>query len=215
MNRILFTAAAGALAMYFLDPQGGRRRRVRTRDKAEHVARRIRDAYDVTLRDTRHRAMGIKAMGRRILRRGPVDDETLAGRVRAVLGRYVSHPHAVEVTVSDGEVGLAGPILAHEVPGLMRAVKHVDGVRRVSNQLVVHKEPGNVSFDYYENGQDPNEFAIIETFADGAAGAAHVATEHASTFFAWMPAMITTKPLINYQDLDGDAWSEMAEVSPE
>jgi uncharacterized membrane protein len=145
MNRILFSAAAGALAMYFLDPQGGRRRRVRTRDKAEHVARRIRDAYDVTLRDTRHRAMGIKAMGRRILRRGPVDDETLGGRVRAVLGRYVSHPHAVEVTVSDGEVGLAGPILAHEVPGLMRAVKRVDGVRRVSNQLVVHKEPGNVS----------------------------------------------------------------------
>jgi len=79
----------------------------------------------------------------------------------------------------------------------------------------VRQEPGNVSFDYYENGQDPNEFAIIETFADGAAGAAHVATEHASTFFAWMPAMITTKPLINYQDLDGEAWSEMAEVSPE
>src|SRR6266852_5413362 len=121
MNRILFSAAAGALAMYFLDPQGGRRRRVRTRDKAERVARRMRDAYDVTLRDTRHRAMGIKAefdaMGRRILRRGGVDDETLAGRVRAALGRYVSHPHAIEVTVSEGEVGLAGPILAHEVPG--------------------------------------------------------------------------------------------------
>ena len=61
MDRILFTAAAGALAMYFLDPQGGRRRRVRTRDKAERVTRRMRDAYDVTLRDTRHRAMGIKA----------------------------------------------------------------------------------------------------------------------------------------------------------
>src|SRR2546428_13933845 len=87
MNRILFTAAAGALAMYFLDPQGGRRRRVRTRDKAERVARRMREAYDVTLRDTRHRAMGIKAVGRRILRRGGVDDETLAGRVRAALGR--------------------------------------------------------------------------------------------------------------------------------
>src|SRR2546422_483177 len=85
MNRILVTAAAGALAMYFLDPQGGRRRRVRTRDKAERVARRMREAYDVTLRDTRHRAMGIKAVGRRILRRGGVDDETLAGRVRAAL----------------------------------------------------------------------------------------------------------------------------------
>jgi len=97
MNRILFTAAAGALAMYFLDPQGGRRRRVRTRDRAERMARRARQAYDVTLRDTRHRAMGMKAIGRGLLKRGPVDDETLAGRVRAVLGRYVSHPHAIEV----------------------------------------------------------------------------------------------------------------------
>ncbi|MCW0216459.1 MAG: antibiotic biosynthesis monooxygenase [Pseudonocardia sp.] len=79
----------------------------------------------------------------------------------------------------------------------------------------VRQEPGNVSFDYFVNGEDPNEFAIIETFKDGDAGAAHVATEHATNFFAWMPAMITEKPRINYQDLDGEAWSEMAEVSPE
>jgi quinol monooxygenase YgiN len=79
----------------------------------------------------------------------------------------------------------------------------------------VRQEPGNVSFDYYPNGDDPNEFAIIETFADGDAGAAHVATAHATNFFAWMPAMITEKPKINYQDIDGNAWNEMAEVSPE
>src|SRR5947207_6459358 len=145
MNRILFTAAAGALAMYFLDPQGGRRRGARTRDKAERVPRRMREAYDVTLRDTRHRAMGIKAIGRRVLRRGGVDDETLAGRVRAALGRYVSHPHAIEVNVSGGEVSLGGPILEREVPGFLRAVKQVRGVRRVANQLVVHKAPGNIS----------------------------------------------------------------------
>src|SRR2546430_2508378 len=145
MNRVLFTAAAGALAMYFLDPQGGRRRRVRTRDKAGRVTRGMREGDDVTLRDTGPRAMGIKAIGRRVLRRGGVDDGTLAGRVRAALGRYVSHPHAIEVTVSEGEVGLAGPILAHEVPAVMKAGKRVPRVRRVSNQLVVHKEAGNVS----------------------------------------------------------------------
>lgn len=79
----------------------------------------------------------------------------------------------------------------------------------------VRQEPGNVSFDYYMHSDDPNEFAIVETFADGAAGSAHVATEHATKFFAWMPAMISSKPKINYQDLDGEAWSEMSEVSPE
>jgi uncharacterized membrane protein len=172
MNAILFSAAAGALAMYFLDPQGGRRRRVRTRDKAERVARRMRDAYDVTLRDTRHRAMGIKAIGRRILRRGDVDDETLAGRVRAALGRYVSHPHAIEVTVSEGEIGLAGPILAHEVPAFMKAVKRVPGVRRVSNQLVVHKEAGNVSS---LQGGLPRRGARFELMQDNWSPAARLA----------------------------------------
>ena len=145
MSRILYSVAAGALAMYFLDPQGGRRRRARTRDKMDRAARRVRDAYDVTLRDTRHRVMGMRAMSRRLLRREAVDDATLAGRVRAVIGRYVSHPHAIEVAASDGEVALSGPVLTHEVPGLLGAVKGVSGVRRVSNRLIVHKEPGNIS----------------------------------------------------------------------
>ena len=78
----------------------------------------------------------------------------------------------------------------------------------------VRREPGNVSFDYYENGDKPNEFAMVETFADSDAGSAHVATEHATKFFAWMPGMITATPQINYQNIDGEAWSEMAEVRP-
>lgn len=145
MPRILMSAAIGAAAMYFFDPQAGRRRRARTRDKAEHAARKLRHAYDVTARDTRHRMMGLQAMGRRLLRRDEADDRTLVGRVRSVLGRYVSHPHAVEVDAHNGEVSLSGPILEHEVPALLKAVKGVIGVQRVSNQLVAHKEPGNVS----------------------------------------------------------------------
>jgi len=146
MNRILKSAAAGALAMYFLDPQSGRRRRARTRDKVEHARRRLRDAYDVTARDARHRVHGLQAMSRRLLQRGgDVPDETLVGRVRAVLGRYVSHPHAIEVSVDAAQVTLSGPILADEVPGLLGAVKHVPGVRGVENRLEVHSEPGNVS----------------------------------------------------------------------
>jgi len=146
MNRILYSAAAGALAMYFLDPQGGRRRRARTRDKVEYAKRRLRDAYDVTARDARHRMVGLQAMSRRLLHRGEsVPDETLVGRVRALLGRYCSHPHAIEVGVREGEVTLAGPILAHEAPGLVGAVKSVAGVSRVSSELVEHREAGNVS----------------------------------------------------------------------
>lgn len=79
----------------------------------------------------------------------------------------------------------------------------------------VRSEPGNVSFDFYESGDKPNEFAIIEVFADGDAGSAHVATEHAQKFFAFMPSVVSERPTINYQDLDGEAWNEMAEVTPE
>jgi uncharacterized membrane protein len=146
MNRFLSTVAIGALAMYFLDPQSGRRRRARTQDKAERMARRIRDAYDVTLRDAQHRALGLQAMSRRLLRReGNVSDQKLVGRVRAILGRYVSHPHAIEVAASDGLVTLSGPILEREVHSLLGVVKHVPGTRGVESRLIVHKEPGNVS----------------------------------------------------------------------
>jgi len=146
MNRMLYSAAAGALAMYFLDPQGGRRRRARTRDKLAHAQRRLRNAYDVTARDARHRMNGLQAMSRRFLRRESAPpDEKLVGRVRAILGRYVSHPHAIEVCATDGRVTLSGPILEAEVQRLLGVVKHVPGARSVENRLSVHQEAGNVS----------------------------------------------------------------------
>jgi uncharacterized membrane protein len=146
MNRLLTSVALGAAAMYFFDPQAGRRRRARTRDKVLRAERRLRDVYDVTLRDAQHRATGLQAMSRRLLRReGNVSDETLVGRVRAVLGRHVSHPHAIEVSADGGQIVLSGPILADEVPGLLGAVKHVAGARRVESRLEVHREAGNVS----------------------------------------------------------------------
>jgi uncharacterized membrane protein len=144
MNPILLSAVTGALAMYFLDPQAGRRRRARTRDKMHHARRKLREAYHVTARDTAHRIWGLAAETQRVLRREPVSDEVLRGRVRATLGRYVSHPHAVHVAVSHGWVTLSGPILAHEVHPLLRAVKHVAGVRGIDNHLEPHDEPGNI-----------------------------------------------------------------------
>jgi quinol monooxygenase YgiN len=81
----------------------------------------------------------------------------------------------------------------------------------------VRSEPGNISFDYYQNAEDPNEWAILEVFAETAAGGAHVATDHAQQFFKDMGKWVTRKPYLNYQDLgDGkDAWVEMGEVTPE
>ncbi len=77
----------------------------------------------------------------------------------------------------------------------------------------VRAEPGNVSFDYYENGDTPNQFVVVEAFRDSDAGAAHVATDHAQAFFPFFSSVVATTPKIVYQELEG-GWSEMAEVQP-
>jgi uncharacterized membrane protein len=144
MNRLLFGGALGALAMYFLDAGAGRRRRARTRDRMLHAARVLNEAGRLTARDTAHRAQGLLAGTRRLFRHEEVSDDALVGRVRAALGRVVSHPHAVEVTAAEGYVTLAGPVLSYEVRPLLRCVRHVPGVRAVNDRLTVYQEPGNV-----------------------------------------------------------------------
>ena len=81
MKRLLAGGALGALAMYFLDPQGGRRRRARTRDKVVHAAHVINEAGKVTARDTVHRAAGMWAGTKRLFQRGDISDQALVGRV--------------------------------------------------------------------------------------------------------------------------------------
>jgi uncharacterized membrane protein len=145
MNRIFFGGALGALAMYFLDPQQGRRRRARTRDKAVHAGRVLNEAGRVTARDTVHRARGMWASTRRLFDHEPVTDAVLVGRVRAELGRFVSHSHAIEVVAEGGHVTLSGPIVAEEVRPLLRHVRRVPGVRAVSDRLTVYDDPSHVS----------------------------------------------------------------------
>jgi uncharacterized membrane protein len=145
MNPFLLGGAIGASAMYFLDPQSGRRRRARTRDQLVHARRRLSEAGSVTARDLQHRAQGIAAGTRRLWRSEQVADDVLVGRVRAVLGRAVSHPHAVEVAAGDGHVMLQGPIVAREVRPLLRAVRRVPGVRTVADHLTAYEDPTGVS----------------------------------------------------------------------
>ena len=145
MNRLLLGGALGALAMYFLDPQGGRRRRARTRDRVVHAAHVINEAGKVTARDTVHRAAGMWAGTKRLFQRGDISDQALVGRVRAALGRAVSHPHAIEVAAQGGHVHVAGPILAHEVRGFLKCVRGVSGVRAVSDELTVYESGEGIS----------------------------------------------------------------------
>src|ERR671914_1002093 len=139
MNPILMGGALGALAMYFLDPHEGRRRRARTRDKMVHAGKRLNEASKVTARDTVHRAYGMIAATRKLFKHEEVADDVLIERVRAELGRVVSHPHAVEVAADRGHITLSGPILSEEVRPLLRCVRHVPGVKAVSDRLTVYE----------------------------------------------------------------------------
>ena len=59
MCSFLCGAALGAAVMYFLDPQGGRRRRAVVRDKAVSYANQVGDYADKTARDLGNRATGL------------------------------------------------------------------------------------------------------------------------------------------------------------
>src|SRR5207245_1228615 len=93
-----------------------------------------------TSRDMANRARGIVAGTKWRLRSEEADEPVLEARVRAKVGRFVSHPHAIEVHADGGHVTLGGPILADEVPGLLEAVRSVRGVEEVVDQLELHED---------------------------------------------------------------------------
>lgn len=134
----------GVSLMYLLDPERGRRRRARFRDRLAHAARVSEDAVQATGRDVAHRAAGATARLRRMRRHEPVDDRVLVERVRARLGRFVSHPRAIDVDAVDGIVTLRGPILRAEANRLIRSVGRIRGVREVVSRLEEHKEAGSI-----------------------------------------------------------------------
>lgn len=134
----------GGLLMYLLDPLSGRRRRALLRDQLVHASRLAADGTRVTARDLSNRLYGLSAQAKRAMHRDRPSDEVLAARARARIGRLVSHPHSIGVSVSDGCVRLEGPILAHEVDGLLHAVQRTRGIRSVDDGLTVYPEPGDV-----------------------------------------------------------------------
>lgn len=133
--------AIGGGLMYFLDPGRGRRRRALVRDKAASFWSRSGGAIDTTARNLRDRAVGLAAEVRSMTGgEEHVSDELVAERVRSTMGRVVSHPRAIDVSVRDGHVILSGPILEHEVHRLISATESVRGVQGVENHLEVHRE---------------------------------------------------------------------------
>lgn len=145
VNRVA-AVAVGVAAMYYLDPQMGRRRRALLREKMEswrHDAggytlakgKRAADRFRGAMAETR------SGLG---LGHGLASDRQLAERVRSEMGRLVSRSGAVHVDVDNGLVRLSGHILADEREPLVSTLAAMQGVRGVEDRLSVHAAPGNV-----------------------------------------------------------------------
>src|SRR5687768_15916009 len=143
-SKLISGLLAGAGIMYLLDPDRGGRRRALVRDQAARATHKLGDGLDATARDLGNRAKGTAAGLRSRLRREAVDDTILHERVRSAIGRVVSHPSAIEVSVSEGRVTLQGSVLDHELDDLVRAAGLVGRTSEVVNGLEVHRERGGV-----------------------------------------------------------------------
>lgn len=107
---ILAAFATGAAAMYYLDPDLGRRRRALARGKAVKVSHQ-RDYAQVKGKRAVGQLKGLLLGSRTRIDAwvSPPPDDRLRERVRAHLGRAITHPGAIEVQVQGGPRAVVRP----------------------------------------------------------------------------------------------------------
>jgi osmotically-inducible protein OsmY len=139
-------AGMGALLMYLLDPDRGRRRRAMIQDQATKASRNLTDAADATTRDMRNRGAGLWWELQSWFTGQPIDEDDTAvqNRVRSNLGMLVRHPRSIDVRARQGRVTLAGPILQDEVDHTIRTISRIPGVHQVDNRLEIHSKPDGI-----------------------------------------------------------------------
>lgn len=140
MNKPLATlgaVAAGALAMYYLDPELGERRRALLADlvRSGLPPQRRGPRRDPLARRAYHRVTQADAQG----------DADLRDEIQGRIGRWVSYPGAIDVEVSNGVVRLAGRVLAKEREGLLAQVQQLPGVQKLVNAMSAHDDPQEIA----------------------------------------------------------------------
>jgi osmotically-inducible protein OsmY len=127
----------GAALMYVFDPDRGKGRRARIRDKVDSTAHKLGDAAEKMGRDISNRAQGMVAETKSIFRQEEIPDDVLVQRVRSRFGRLPVEIGGFDVRAHDGIVTLRGAIGADELSKVLRAARFVRGVKAVDNHLTV------------------------------------------------------------------------------
>ncbi len=73
-------------------------------------------------------------------------------------------------------------------------------------------EPGNICFDWCRSVEDPNLYVLVEAFQDGAAGQAHVNSDHFQVAIGRLPKWLSDVPEIVNVEVPGAGWSRMSEM---
>jgi osmotically-inducible protein OsmY len=134
----------GGVTVALLDPRRGAARRALLRDKALSAVRDAAETGSRRARDLRQRLQGVVYEAKARMSEQDVPDDILIERVRAQIGRPVSHPRAIDVRAESGRVVLSGPILADEADDLIRRISRIPGVRSIESQLELHTDSGDV-----------------------------------------------------------------------
>jgi len=126
--------AAGALAMYYLDPElGAQRRRL--------LAELVRSGLPRERRQERQRQRAYH----RLTQADPRSDADLRDQIQTRVGRLVSYPGAIDVSVANGVVRLSGRVLAKERDGLLEQVQQMAGVQKLVNAMTSLDDPQDMA----------------------------------------------------------------------
>jgi quinol monooxygenase YgiN len=74
-------------------------------------------------------------------------------------------------------------------------------------------EPGCLWFDWSRSVEDPNEYVLVEAFADDESGAAHVQSDHFKQAQQDLPPHLAETPRIVNFTVPGTEWSELGEMA--
>ena len=138
MPRFALGALIGAFLSYFLDPQGGRRRRHGVVDRTLGTMRRGRRKTAQAGRLVAAEAHGLKQKVTHLREEEKTfDDVTLVRKVETEIFRGPDVPKGqINVSAADGVVALRGEVDRPELIGdLVTRTRRIQGVRDVENLL--------------------------------------------------------------------------------
>ena len=93
--------------------------------------------------------------------------------------------------------------------------EHADDWPEISRPFTeaTQAEPGCLWFFWSRSLDDPAAYVLVEAFADDAAGAAHVRSEHFAQAQRELPRYLARTPDIVSTTVPGTDWSELGELA--